>query len=228
MQNTSPDKHFPILYSFRRCPYAMRARLAIKVAGFQCELREIVLRDKAPQLLQVSPKGTVPVLLLPEGRIIEESLEIMLYVLAKHDPESWLPASTEQYAAMTLIKENDGPFKSHLDRTKYPDRFRAKGEAVNVEREREEALGFLIKLDGILSKHPFLAGTTPGLADMAILPFVRQFVNIDREWFQEHSLKHATRWLDEFLAGALFKSIMIKYEKWEIDQSPIVFPENAL
>ena len=112
------SKTLPVFYSFRRCPYAMRARLAIEVSGFLCELREIVLRDKAPELLQVSPKGTVPVLVLPDGRVLEESLEIMQHVLRQHDPDHWLPPEGDHSAVLALIAHNDGPFKGHLDRTK--------------------------------------------------------------------------------------------------------------
>ena len=118
-----PDKT-PILYSFRRCPYAMRARLAIAVSGQTCALREVVLRNKPPEMIQASPKGTVPVMLLPNGHVLEESLEIMHWALNKSDPEGWLaPLNEASDHINTLISENDGSFKENLDRYKYPTRY---------------------------------------------------------------------------------------------------------
>ena len=214
----------PVLYSFRRCPYAMRARLAIMAAGFQCQLREIVLRDKAPELLEVSPKATVPVLVLSDGIVLEESLEIMAYVLGKRDPDNWLPEEGGRGAVMRLIAENDGPFKAHLDRTKYSDRFIAKGEQVDPKSERIGAMNFIGKLNDILSEQGFLGGCKPNLADMAILPFVRQFAHIDIAWFRAQPVNHVLPWLDAFKSGAQFKSIMTKYQKWEEGQPPVLFP----
>jgi glutathione S-transferase len=217
----------PVLYSFRRCPYAMRARLAIQAAGFQCELREIVLRDKAPELLEASPKGTVPVLVLPDGLVLEESLEIMQYVLGKHDPDNWLPENDSLGEVMALIAENDGPFKAHLDRTKYANRFAAKGEQVDLETERAGAMSFIKKRDDMLAEQVFLGGSQANLADMAILPFVRQFAHIDIDWFRGQSIENVCRWLDAFLSGGQFKSIMTKYEKWEAGQPPTLFPQSG-
>lgn len=217
----------PVLYSFRRCPYAMRARLAIQAAGFQCELREIVLRDKAPEFLEVSPKATVPVLVLPDGTVLEESLDIMLMVLGINDPGNWLPQDDNRGEVMALIAENDGPFKHHLDRTKYANRFEAQGEAVDTAAERDSAMAFIGKLDNQLVKNSFLYGDQPNLADMAILPFVRQFAHIDIDWFRAQPLGNVCRWLDVFLTGALFKSIMAKYARWQTGQPPVFFPENA-
>ena len=227
MTDKCETKRHPVLYSFRRCPYAMRARLAIQVAGFQCELREIVLRDKAPELLEASPKGTVPVLVLPDGSVLEESIEIMSHVLAKNDPDNWLPIERERSGVMALIAQNDGPFKAHLDRTKYAGRFIAIGEPVDLDLERTGAMGFIEKLDQLLAERAFLGGQQANLADMALLPFVRQFAHIDINWFRARSVPHVIRWLDAFLAGAQFKSIMTKYEKWEDAQPPILFPRQV-
>ncbi len=217
----------PVLYSFRRCPYAMRARLAIASAGFQCELREIVLRDKAPELLEASPKGTVPVLVLPDGTILEESLEIMAYVLGQNDPKNWLPNEGDELNVKALIRDNDGPFKSHLDRTKYANRFVAIGERVDPFAERNGAMTILGKLDLILQQQVFLGGREPNLADMAILPFVRQFAHIDIGWFRDQPVGHVISWLDWFLMSELLKSIMSKYDKWEAGQTPVRFPQNG-
>ena len=220
--STNPSR--PVLYSFRRCPYAMRARLAIKAAGFSCELREIVLRDKAPELLAVSPRGTVPVLVLSEGRVLEESLEIMLYVLRQHDPFGWLPPAGQLAKVLALIAENDGPFKAHLDRTKYGSRFVRKGEVVDEQYEREAAMTFIKKLEDRLAAQKFLFGDQAGLADMAILPFVRQFAHIDRDWFQAQPVSHVQRWLEDFLNSVLFQAIMHKYDRWQAGQKAVLFP----
>ena len=228
MPNTSMITSTAVLYSFRRCPYAMRARLAIQASGFQCELREIVLRDKAPELLAASPKATVPVLVLPDGRVLEQSLEIMAYVLGESDPCHWLPDERNAPGVNVLIDENDGAFKTHLDRTKYANRFMAIGEQVDVNAERLGAMSFIQTLDHILSEQPFLGGDKANLADMAILPFVRQFAHIDIAWFRAQPVDHAIGWLDAFLNSDQFKSIMSKYQKWQEGQPPIMFPQKNL
>ncbi|MFA7670035.1 MAG: glutathione S-transferase N-terminal domain-containing protein, partial [Burkholderiaceae bacterium] len=157
----------PILYSFRRCPYAMRARLALAVSGTQCELREVVLRDKPAELLQASPKGTVPVLVLADGRILEQSLDIMLWALSRHDPQGWLaPEVGELEQMLALIGECDGGFKHDLDRYKYPDRY----EGADAMSHRESAWQWLKMLDDRLAYSAYLFGERPALADAAIMP----------------------------------------------------------
>jgi len=155
----------PILWSFRRCPYAMRARLAIASACLDVELREILLRDKPAAFLAASPKGTVPVI-QHDRHVIEQSLEVMLWALGRNDPEGWLDMPDLGHA---LIEETDGRFKMALDRTKYAVRY----ADVNVDEERKKAGAFLIRLDAMLARQGFVFGTAPKLADMAILPFVR-------------------------------------------------------
>ena len=155
-----------ILYSFRRCPYAVRARLAIASSGMRVELREILLRDKAPEFLAVSPSGTVPCLQL-NGRVIDESLDIMKWALSQNDPDDWLKVTDPTSDA--LIAEADGPFKAALDRTKYASRY----PDAEASEHRATATQFLNKLDTQLSGQTYLFRDTPTLADMAILPFVR-------------------------------------------------------
>ncbi len=214
----------PILYSFRRCPYAMRARLAIVSAGYRCELREIVLRDKAPEFVEVSPKATVPVLVLSDGQVVEESLDVMQLVLEGNDPEDWL---VPQYGSAdemdALIAECDGPFKTALDRYKYSTRYD------NADREEERSAGsqFLEKLDGILADSPHLFGERPCLADTAIAPFVRQFAHTDKAWFDAQPWPHLQRWLDAFIVSERFRSIFKKYPKWENGDPVTVFPEAS-
>ena len=206
----------PILWSFRRCPYAMRGRLAVAASGVQVQLREILLRDKPMAFKMTSPKATVPV--VDTGtRVLEESLDIMMWALGQDDPENWLDVPAEAYA---LIDVCDGPFKTALDHTKYAVRF----PDVDATQERQKAFSFLQQLDGRLGKSAFLFGNQLSIADMAILPFVRQFANTDRAWLDAQGLNHLTQWLDAFLASDRFASIMKKYPPWDEEQSPVTFP----
>jgi glutathione S-transferase len=207
----------PVLYSFRRCPFAMRARLAITVSQTRVELREIILRDKPAAMLAASPKGTVPVLVLGD-EVIEESFDIMKWALADH-PLGALSAEDAK-----LIAINDGPFKSALDRTKYAIRF----PGTDPNAEREKACEFIATLEARLSG-PWLGGNTASVADYAILPFIRQFANIDATWFAKQHYPQVQRWLSDFLASPLFQSIMNKYEKWDerTPAEPVYFPSNS-
>lgn len=198
----------PILWTFRRCPYAMRARLAIAVSGIDVEYREILLRDKPDLFLQTSPKATVPVLVHGET-VLEESLEVMRWALGKNDPDGWLEMPNLGYE---LIAENDGPFKTALDRYKYTTRY----SDADREEERIKASAFLYKLDGMLSRKGFLLGDAPRLADMAVLPFVRQFANTDRDWFDEQPWHDLRAWLDAFLVSPLFSAVMRKRALWSL------------
>ncbi len=205
----------PILYSFRRCPYAMRARLAIASAGIRCELREIVLRDKAPEFLHASPKGTVPVVV--EGAdVIAESFDVMFWALRQNDPENWLPVSQ---GGLDLVAECDGPFKQDLDRYKYPNKFQS-----DAEESRRKGSEFLHKLDSILAQKNNLEGPHPTLVDFAILPFVRQFANTDRAWFDTQDWPSLLAWLTEFLGSNRFNNIMEKHPKWVAGDAPTCFP----
>ena len=211
----------PILYSFRRCPYAIRARLAISVSHQHCTLREVVLRDKPPSLLEYSPKGTVPVLVLPDQRVIDESLDIMRWALEHADPENWLiPDNGALEDALALIKTNDTEFKQHLDRYKYANRY----EDVDPVAHRTEAETFLAQLDRRLAHTAHLFGARPCLADMAIMPFVRQFANTDREWFGQSRYAHLRAWLEGHLTSERFISVMNKYKQWHSDMPGERFP----
>ena len=206
----------PILWSFRRCPYAMRARLAIQSSGLQVALREILLKDKPAPFLAASPKGTVPVV-QDGGLVIEESRDVMLWALGRNDPEGWLDMPQEGHA---LIDQNDGPFKTALDHTKYAVRFPDRNE----EDERAKAVAFLTELNDRLAQSAFLMGSRRTLADMAIVPFVRQFANTDRAWFDAQGLGPLTKWLDAFLASERFRRIMVKYPPWQDGQDQVLFP----
>jgi glutathione S-transferase len=197
----------PILYSFRRCPYAMRARMALTISGIDYEHREVLLRDKPPAMLEASPKGTVPVVVLPDGNVIDESLDIMRWALGRNDPENW-PAPGQ--AAYELIARNDGPFKSHLDRYKYPNRY----ENVDARHHRNSGSEFLAELDRMLTGQPCLFGPDISVADIAIFPFIRQFANHDRDWFDAQNWPDLQAWLAGHLASPLFEKIMKKQDVW--------------
>ena len=204
----------PVLYSFRRCPYAMRARLALASSGVTVELREILLRDKAAAFLEASPKGTVPVLVA--DRVIEESLEVMDWALAQGDPEGLLYAGD---VARDLVVRCEAEFKGHLDRFKYAVRY----EGVDREEERRLAAVYLWELDGMLAERDYLFGDRIGFADIGIAPFVRQFANADRGWFDGQGWAALRSWLERFEGSDRFAAIMEKYPKWEEGDDVVIF-----
>ena len=207
-----------ILYSFRRCPYAMRARMAIASSGMQVILREVSLRDKPPSLVDISPKATVPVLLTADNRVIDESLDIMLWALRQSDPHAWL--NNINYA---LIKNNDGPFKQWLDRYKYADRYPEHTQ----QFYREQGEVTLLMLEQALADSTFLSGDTVTLTDIAIFPFIRQFVSVEQAWFESAPYPKTRQWLDYLLASELFQITMHKYAPWNItDEEQAVFPTS--
>jgi len=194
----------------------MRARLALLASGTLCEIREVKLSAKPPQMLEISPKATVPVLHLPDGRVIDESFDIMHWALARNDPSGWLERSDA-----ALISCNDGPFKHHLDRYKYADR-----HGSDPTEHRAAALELLHPLEERLSERPYLCGDAIGLADAALMPFVRQFAETDRGWFDTRSLPHVQSWLAMLLASPLFLAAMVRLSPWKADDLPILFGEG--
>ncbi|MEL6531198.1 MAG: glutathione S-transferase [Pseudomonadota bacterium] len=211
----------PILYSFRRCPYAMRARMALWIAGVTVELREVKLANKPPELAEASPKATVPVLVLADGSVVDESIAIMRWALDQNDPESWLDGDDT-----ALIRRNDGAFKHSLDRYKYPTRYpdEAKGDEDTFRLDhRTHGLAFLQELEGRLGSCAQLGGDKRTLADIALFPFIRQFANTDREWFDAQGLPHLQEWLEGHLGSELFKQIMPKFAPWKAGDEPITF-----
>ena len=214
------------LYSFRRCPYAMRARLAIVLAELKVELREIVLKNKPAQMLAISPKGTVPVLELVETdgssrRVIEESRDILQWALEQHDPQAVL--DVEPASAQALIEQNDNEFKHWLDRYKYSDRY---PELSQLEyRERGEL--FLQVLETLLAKHRYLLGNTISSADIGIMPFVRQFAHVDQEVFYQLPYPHLQQWLRDWLQHPAFQQVMVKLPAWQEGDQAVVFPIDS-
>jgi glutathione S-transferase len=206
-----PLPELPRLYSFRRCPYAIRARLALRQAGVAVEIREVALRSKPAEMLALSPKGTVPVLHLPDGRVIDQSLGIMHWALAQHDPDGWLTQAPHE-AMQALIDTNDGAFKPLLDCYKYPERHPQRSQTA----WRDEAVALLLApLDAHLQSQiphacPHLLGPHTSLADMALLPFVRQFAQVDTQWWATCDLHALRAWLQRLLASELFTAVMAK------------------
>ena len=195
----------PILYSYRRCPYAMRARMALKLAGIEVEIREISLREKPTHMLQVSPKGTVPVLLLVDGSVIEQSLEIMQWALKEHALQVNIHAD-HRVSILDIISENDNAFKRALDAYKYPERYPNKTK----NQHRADGEVFLQKLEIFLQDNLYLFSATPSLADIAIFPFVRQFAAVDATWFEQANYPKLHTWLKSLIESELFKSIIEK------------------
>lgn len=223
-----PERPLPVFYSFRRCPYAMRARLALSASGLPYELREVILRDKPAEMLAASPKATVPVLVLTGGEVMDESLEIMLWALQQNDPGHWLKPQRGLMADMLdLIAANDGSFKQHLDRYKYPNRYpheAAGGTAEFAHAHRAGGALWLCQLEAMLTASTgtphasgtsgWLFGPTASLADLAILPFVRQFAHTDAAWFALQPWPQLLQWLAHFEASALYEGVMGKYPAW--------------
>lgn len=199
----------PILYSFRRCPYAMRARLAISLSGIKVELREVVLREKPRQMLELSPKGTVPVLVCHDDQVIDESFDIMIWALGN---------DFFKIDECELVKHCDENFKPWLDRYKYPNKYNDNTQ----EFVLENAMNFLELLEKKLEKNIFLFGSNRGFADIGIAPFIRQFAHVDIEWFLSLKYPKLINWYKEFVDWHVFKSIMAKNPKWA-DNQPIVF-----
>jgi glutathione S-transferase len=197
-----------ILYSYRRCPYAMRARMALKYASIEVEIREISLRDKPASMLQISPKGTVPVLKLGD-LVIEQSVEIMHWALEQSDPDGWL--SVDQQLANAWLNTNDGPFKKLLDQYKYPNRH----PELNPQEVLDSAVALMLDpMETALSKQAFLMGEHLSWIDVAIFPFIRQFSMVNLEQFEALPLPKLKHWLAKRLESKLFQSVMHKYPVW--------------
>ncbi len=202
-----------VLYSYRRCPYAMRARMALAYAQIPVEIREISLREKPASMLAISPKGTVPVL-KADDLVIEQSLEIMFWALQKSDPDQWLKSSVLD-EALQLIELNDGSFKALLDQYKYPERIKV-SPSLTREAILEKAIQtFIAPLDERLGSQPFLLGDQLTIADIAIFPFIRQFAMVDKDWFDSAPFPHLKKWLDFHLESPLFLGVMQKYPTWQ-------------
>src|SRR5690554_369516 len=212
------NQNLPVLYSFRRCPYAMRARMAIAVSDYRCELREIILKDKPEAMLKASPKGTVPVLILENGTVIDESLAIMLHVLQLNDSQNWLLYKAD---SLSLIEEYDIRFKPLLDRYKYHVGY----PELSFDEHRDNTLPYLIALNQKLENSDHLLGDNIQLADIAIMPFIRQYAFVDKQWFDQQDWPALQDWLHKHLNSSLFKRIMPKFKLFN-DGYTYQFPNN--
>ena len=202
-----------VLYSFRRCPYAMRGRMGLQVSGLDYEHREVLLRDKPQAMLDASPKGTVPVYILPDGTVIDESLDVLEYALGQNDPLGWLDCDMEP--AEFLIDSNDHKFKHHLDRYKYASRYKDDARRGDVDLDhRKAAEDFIQVLEDRLKAGPYLLGEKQSIADIAIFPFIRQFANTDRAWWDSAPYPATQGWLEQHITSDLFLAIMKKHPVW--------------
>ncbi len=219
----------PVFYSFRRCPYAMRARMAVAASGQPVELREILLRDKPEAMVEASPKATVPVLVQTDGGVLEQSLDIMLWALNRSDPQQWLtPDHGDLPAMLALIADVDGEFKTRLDNYKYASRKTPDGQDVDAfaSTNRDLALQCLDPLAVRLESSAYLFGDRIALADVAIAPFVRQFANTDATWFRRQARPALRNWLQQFIASPLFTGVMDKHAVWQPGTEGIRFPNQ--
>jgi glutathione S-transferase len=217
----------PVLYTFRRCPYAMRARLAIVAAGLKVEVRELVLRAKPAHMLEISPKGTVPVLWLQDGTVIDESLDVMQWAVNQSFPADWLALNAEQQQQCDeWIELLDGEFKRNLDRYKYPHRYHTETYTCDPLEHRAACEKILVQWNAVLEQQgPFLFGSQPSFADYAILPFVRQFRIADEEWFDTVPGYAALKsWVTAFLQSPLLEQAMVKFSPWQPGDAPFTFP----
>jgi glutathione S-transferase len=206
----------PVLYSFRRCPYAIRARLAILSAGMSCNIREVNLANKPADMIMASPKATIPVMVLPDGTVIEESLDIMSYALGRNDPEGLMLDIDDNSQA--LVQAYDETFKYHLDRYKYPDQSH-EDPAVH----RGAALEMLFALEQRLTQNTYILGSTCSLIDIAIFPFVRQFSAVDEAWFAQQDIIKVQAWLAGFLASVDFERAMVNLTAWKTGDADTLF-----
>jgi len=221
--------NLPILYSFRRCPYAMRARIFISMCDIEVELREVHLKNIPKDMSDVSPKSTVPVLQFNNGEILEESLDIMNWALNINDKYA-LKYSKEQNIKKTqeILNIIDGPFKYHLDRYKYNTRYIGNEEIRTPEDHRDTALKLLEIIENeLINKHLWIFSNNPSYIDLAILPFIRQFRIADIEWFDKNMpLKNLHAWLMRFLEWQTFRNIMKKNKPWKVNNEPVYFGKN--
>ena len=209
----------PILYSFRRCPYAMRARMALAASGAEVMLREVLLKEKPAELLAASPKATVPVLVLSDGRVLEESLDVMQWALQYRDPLGWLDGVALD---SDWISECDGDFKHRLDRYKYAERH----PEHSAEDYRKSAEGFIQKLEDQLSVSDWMGGDAANAVDVALFPFIRQFAGVEPSWWQQAPYPNVRQWLENWLNSSLFSAIMAKYPRWESGRPGERFPPD--
>jgi len=206
----------PCLYSFRRCPYAIRARMALAYSAISVELREIRLNNMPQELLRISPKATVPVLHFPDGTLFEQSLDIMHWALSVSDPQQW---QIDDFESQQLMWQNDEDFKPLLDAYKYAERF----PRLSQLEHRSNAECFLQRLEHRLVEHAYLIADRQTIADIAIMPFIRQFAGVEPRWFEHCEYAGVRRWLNQQIESDLFKAVMRKYDFWQAGDDSVYF-----
>lgn len=221
---TRPDSTaLPILYSLRNCPYAMRARIAIYYSQQAIILRDVILSNKPEAMLMASPKGTVPVLVLPEKKqkVIEESLEVMLWALGKSDPDNFLPSHNDEVLTqmLTIIARFDHDFKACLEAYKCAKRYH-EGDLI---QRRQACEVYIQHLEQRLSEHDYLMSSKPSLVDIALLPFIRQFARVERQWYLQSPYPHLRAWLNNYLQSPMFTKVMAKFPLWSPDHEAVIF-----
>ncbi|CAH7267113.1 Glutathione S-transferase [Vibrio chagasii] len=211
----------PVLYSLRRCPYAMRGRMGIALSKQQVLLREIVTKDKPSELLASSPKGTVPVLVLSDGKVIEQSLDVMMWALQQNDPQDLLRSSNPSLSEQIhqLIQQNDNEFIGHLEKYRASVRYRND----DIEQRRDLCEAFIRELEAKLGHHDYLFGDFPSLADFAVMPFVSQFVRVEKKWFVQSEYQNVGRWLRSHLESKLYTQVMKQYPLWNDTKQDCLF-----
>ena len=213
----------PLLYTYRRCPFAMRSRMALLASGIAFDAFEIVLRDKPAQMLALSPKGTVPVMCLPNGDVLEQSWDIMQWALSKRDPQGWWSrAQTE--VNLALVARNDGAFKHHLDRYKYPERY---AESDSGGHRGKAVAAMLQPMESRLAQCAYLGGDAPCAVDIAIFPFIRQFAAVEPDWFARQPLSAVQAWLARWIASPLFEMCMFKLPSQTVTAFPVLVSSQA-
>lgn len=208
----------PVLYSFRRCPYCMRAHMALKKAGIKVELREVKLSDMPEEAIKISPKATVPILVLPDGSFIDESWDIVKWALDQNDPDKWLGDEKEYLLDVEMLVEtNDFSFKKDLDHYKYADRYPEQSEL----EYRQACEEFIEELEEMLTDNRYLLTDRLTAADISVFSFVRQFSMVDKAWFDQSPYPKVRHWLDEIVNSEFFQSVFQKHEIWQTGDTAI-------
>ncbi|MEZ9819439.1 glutathione S-transferase [Shewanella sp. 10N.286.45.A1] len=215
----------PVLYSLRNCPYAMRARMAIYASGQQVHLRDLVLSDKPAEMLQASPKGTVPVLVTTDEKVIDESLAVMLWAFKQSDPQHYLDASTPAALddMLKLINLFDNEFKGHLEKYRSSKRY----HEPSLTEDRQQCERYLVELESRLTRHQYLMSDKPSLADLALVPFIRQFGRVERQWYLQAPYPKLRQWLNSYLQSRMFSKVMTQYPMWLDTKQDIVFSRTT-
>lgn len=217
----------PQLYSLRHCPYAMRARLAIYKSKQPIELRDVVLKNKPAEMLAASPKGTVPTLVLPSSQVIDESLDVMLWALNQSDPDNLLYNNSGSANALAdmlaLIQQFDEQFKTCLEQYKCAKRY----HEGNLVECRQACEIYVQDLEQRLTQHEYLFGQQESLADIALLPFIRQFAKVERSWYVQSPYANIKKWLNRYLQSAMFTKVMAKYPLWSTGSEAIIFVNQS-